>query len=191
MTQDTKVDGGTSAAAEQPKAKEGGGEIVQTLAAIVAAALVGIGGSFLWRWHQASARPARTPAAVAATGPYVVIDSDAIGAKALQLVQQAFQRNPALLPHIGEVGKIVGGDVNALAQQYAAQGDVVYMASAFLAYPPAADRTDAVEQRVLADVQQHIARWSQEKAAPAQNPLPAGGGTLAPSAGGGQTGFEP
>lgn len=164
-------------------------EAMQMVAVAAFAAAVGVGIVYLLQSQRArGTAPGTDRPAAGATGPtatspsFVVIDSDAIGAKALATVQQAFRSDPRLMPHLGDIGRIVGKDVQQAAQGYAAQGEIVYRASSLLAYPVTSDRTAVVQQHVMADVQAMVQRWSAQPSAQV-SPTPAASHA--------QPGFEP
>jgi flagellar basal body-associated protein FliL len=189
-----------TAAVEAPQPspkKEGVSEIIQILVVAVAAAAIGVGIYFFMYRGGSAGSPATPPASqignlssgakpetpsLATNGGFVVIDSDKIASNALRAVQKEFQDNPSILPHLGEIGRIVGSDIQAQSAAYVQRGLLVYNASGLLGYPAAADRTPEVEQKVMADVQASVRRWietapkdaqpSTEMTAPAPQTIP-------------------
>jgi hypothetical protein len=121
---------------------------------------------------------------------FVVINSDKIGAQALANMQKALKDHPGLLSHLGDVGRIVGADVNSAAQAYSAQGLLVYRAQSLLAYPPQADKTQVVQAIVDKDVNDKMQKWLSEPQAQTASPSPM---PLQPQVQGqvDQPGFEP
>lgn len=187
MSENTSEIQAPTPSGEKPdQKKEGASEILQILAVAVAAAVLGVGGYFLIHRSapvssgEQAGQAAPAPAAAgsdaarssAPTG-FVVIDSDHIASSALRAVQQAFQDNPAILPHLGEVGRIVGADIQAQARAYVSQGLLVYNASGLLGYPASVDRTQEVEKKVMADVKASVQRWIETASKAAPTPEPA------------------
>jgi hypothetical protein len=190
---------------------KGGGkysEVAQILAVAVGAAVLGIGAYFFMHHDKdatsssgervmavaaSNANPS-TPGAFAAGVPptgFVVINTDVIVAQALKTMQDALKSNQSLLPHLGQIGAIVGKDISDQAQAYLKQGLVVYGANAFLAYPSDADRTLPVKDKVMADVQARLRAWTLEsgQSATQKQPVPT---VQIPEAPMGQApGFEP
>lgn len=173
-TPETQVPTPAAAATQPPAKKEGKSEAIQMLAVAAVAAAIGVGIYFFMHRGGAAESPTPPPAsqlgamspdaktgttASAGTSGFVVIDSDKIASNALRAVQKEFQDNPAILPHLGEVGRIVGADIQAQSAAYVQRGLLVYNASGLLGYPAAVDRTPEIEKKVMADVQASVQHW--------------------------------